>query len=143
MSLHPCINLSFDGRCEAAFRFYERCLNGKVTFLLTWGDSPMANDAPPEWGGKIAHATLEVGNTRMQGSDPAPGSYEAPRGFAITLNPSEGDAERLFAELAEGGTVGVPLQETFWAVRFGMVTDRFGIPWVINAEKSEPVPSNA
>src|SRR5205809_5873023 len=83
MTLSLCINLSFDGQCEAAFKFYERCLNGKITFMLTWGDSPMAKDAPPEWSGKIAHATLVVGNTRLQGSDPATGTYEPPRGFGI------------------------------------------------------------
>lgn len=137
MNLNPCINLSFDGQCEAGFKFYERYLNGKITFMLTWGDSPMAKDAPPELSSKIVHATLVVGNTRFQGSDPPPGSYAAPRGFGITLSPSERDAERLFAELAEGGTVRMPLQETFWAVRFGVLTDRFGIPWVINCEKSE------
>lgn len=135
MTLDPCINLSFDGQCEAAFKFYERCLNGKITFMLTWGDSPMAKDAPPGWSSKIVHATLVVGNTRLQGSDPAPGSYEPPRGFCITLSPSELDAERLFADLAERGTVHRPLQETFWAFRFGVLTDRFGIPWAINCEK--------
>ena len=137
MTLNPCINLSFDGQCEAAFSFYERCLNGKITFMLTWGDSPMAKDAPPEWSSKIAHSTLVVGNARLQGSDSAPGSYESPRGFVITLNPSEGDADRLFTELAEGGIVRMPLQETFWAHRFGVVTDRFGIPWAINCGESE------
>src|SRR6202158_5379972 len=105
MTLDPCINLSFDGQCEAAFKFYERCLNGKISFKLTWADSPMAKDAPPEWGSKIAHATLVVGNFRLQGSDPAPGSYESPRGFVINLDPNEDDAERVFAELAEGGNV--------------------------------------
>jgi PhnB protein len=137
MNLNPCINLSFDGQCEAAFKFYERCLNGKITFMLTWGNSPMAKDAPPEWGSKIAHATLVVGNTRLQGADSAPGSYESPRGFCIMLQPSERDAERLFSELADGGTVRVPLQQTFWSLRFGVLTDRFGIPWAINCEKPE------
>lgn len=136
MPLNPCINLSFDGQCEAAFRLYERCLNGKIAFMLTWGDSPVARDAPPEWSNKVFHATLLVGDTRLQGSDPAPGSYEPPRGFEITLNPAESDALRLFSELAEGGTIRMPLQETFWAARFGVLTDRFGITWVINCEKS-------
>jgi len=137
MILNPCIQLTFDGHCEAPFRFYERCLNGKITFMLTWGDSPMASDAPPHWHSKIAHTTLVVGNTRLQGSDLVPGSYESPRGFGIALNPSEGDTERLFAELAAAGAVRMPLQKTFWAVRFGMLTDRFGIPWIINSEKPE------
>src|SRR5690242_8316885 len=137
MSLSPCINLTFDGQCEAAFRFYEKCMNGSIVFMLTWGDSPMAKDAPPEWSSKIVHATLVLGNGRLQGGDPAPGSYQPPKGFTITLNPSHDDAERLFTDLAEGGIVQVPLQETFWAHRFGAITDRFGIPWVINCEKSQ------
>jgi PhnB protein len=137
MNLNPCINLSFNGDCEAAFKFYERCLDGKVAFMLTWAASPMAKDAPPEWGSKIAHATLVIGDSRLQGSDPAPGSYEAPSGFCIMLHPSAHDAELAFAGLAEGGTVRMPLQQTFWAHRFGMLTDRFGIPWAVNCEKSE------
>ena len=136
MDLNPCINLSFDGQCEAAFKFYERCMNGKITFMLTYGDSPMARDAPAEWSGKIAHATLVIGSTRLLGSDPAPGAYEMPKGFCIMLSPAEPDAERLFADLAEGGTVQLPLQQTFWAARFGMLRDRFGIPWAINCEAS-------
>lgn len=138
MNLNPCINLAFNGQCEAAFKLYQRILNGKITFMLTWGDSPMAREAPPEWSRKIAHATLAVGNTRLQGSDPRPGSYESPRGFGISLNPNaQEDAERLFAELAQGGAVRMPLQETFWALRFGVLTDRFGIPWEINCEKPQ------
>jgi len=135
MTLTPCLNLSFNGQCEAAFKHYERCMNGRITFMLTWGDSPMGKDAPPEWSGRIVHATLVIGETRLQGSDAAPGAYESPRGFVITLNPSQADAERLFTDLSEGGTVTMPLQETFWAIRFGVLTDRFGIPWAINCEK--------
>jgi PhnB protein len=105
MTLDPCINLSFDGRCEAAFKFYEHCLNGKISFMLTWADSPMAKDAPPEWGSKIVHATLVVGNIRLQGSDPAPGSYESPRGFVIILNPCEDDAERLLRSWQKEGSL--------------------------------------
>jgi len=137
MDLNPCINLSFDGQCEAAFRFYERCFNGKITSMITWGESPMAKGAPLEWSRKIAHATLIVGNTRLQGSDPAPGHYEFPQGFCIMLHPSEPDAERVFTDLAKGGTVRMPLQETFWARRFGVLTDRFGVPWAINCENPE------
>jgi PhnB protein len=106
--------------------------------MLTWGDSPMARDAPPAWGGKIAHATLEIGNTRIQGADPGPGGYKTPQGFAISLDPDVAEAESLFAALAQDGTITVPLQQTFWARAFAMVTDRFGIPWIINAgERSD------
>src|SRR5262245_31488907 len=108
MNLNPCINLSFNGQCEAAFKFYERCLNGQITFMLTWGDSSMAKDVPSAWAAKIFHATLVVGDTRLQGSDPAPGSYESPRGFGITLSPGESEAGALFAALSDGGIVHMP-----------------------------------
>ncbi|MGH8244993.1 MAG: VOC family protein [Gammaproteobacteria bacterium] len=138
MNLNPRIGLSFDGRCEAAFKFYERCLNGKIEFMLRWDESPMAKNAPADWGGKVLHARLAIGDTELIGDDALPGSYESPRGFHILLNPNDpGEAERLFNALAESGTVRMPLQETFWAPRFGVVTDQFGITWTINYEKSE------
>lgn len=137
MSLNPRIGLSFDGQCEAAFQFYERCLNGKITFMLRWGESPMAKDAPAAWSEKIVHARLVIGDTDLLGADALPGSYEAPRGFSVLLSPEDpSETERLFNELAENGTVLMPLQETFWTRRFGVVTDRFGIPWTLNCEKS-------
>ena len=98
----PSISLSFDGQCEAAFRFYEQCLGGKITMLLTWADSPMAKDAPPEWGAKILHASLSVGDTVLAGGDTLPQGYERPRGFSVLLGLSEPvDAERIYHALAE------------------------------------------
>ncbi|MBI2690153.1 MAG: VOC family protein [Acidobacteria bacterium] len=138
MNLNPRIGLSFDGQCEAAFEFYERCLNGKVAFMLRWGESPMAKDAPAEWEGKILRATFVIGDTTLLGADALPGSYEAPQGFSILLGPQDPDeTDRLFHALAENGIVRMPLQETFWARRFGVVTDQFGIPWTFNCEKPE------
>ena len=138
MNLQPRIALSFDGRCEAAFRFYERALNGKIAFLLHWGESPTAKDAPEEWRSKVYHATLNVGDTSLSGGDVLPESYKSPQGFSIQLNMTDAsDSERVFHALAEGGTVCMPLQQTFWAARFGVVTDQFGIQWDINCEKSE------
>ena len=138
MNLNPRIGLSFDGQCEAAFQFYERCLKGKIVFMLRWGESPMAKDAPVEWSGKILHARLVIGDTALLGADVLPGSYESPRGFGLLLSLDDpAETERLFSALAESGTVRMPLQETFWAPRFGVVTDQFGIQWDIQYEKSE------
>jgi len=129
--------LTFKGQCEAAFKFYERCLGGKITFTLTWGNSPMANQAPPEWHEKILHATLEVGDNVLAGCDVPPGQYEQPKGFSVLLAADDPlDAERIFHALAENGTVQLPIQETFWAVRFGMVVDQFGTPWEIHCEQA-------
>jgi PhnB protein len=125
--------LHFNGQCEAAFKFYERCLGGKITCLATYEGSPMADQAPPEWRRKIMHATLLLGGAELMGCDPPPGCYEPPKGFSVTLNPDNlADAERLFNALAENGKVSLPLQKTFWSAGFGMLVDQFGIPWMIN-----------
>jgi PhnB protein len=98
----------------------------------------MAEGAPPEWRDKILHATLQVGDTALSGGDVLPGQYERPQGFQIQLNLDDAAAaERIFAQLADGGRVSVPLQQTFWAQRFGSVVDRFGIPWGINCGEGE------
>lgn len=133
MRIEPRIGLTFNGDCDAAFALYERCLGGTVTFRLTWGDSPMAGQAPDDWGDKVLHATLTAGATALSGGDSLPGGYERPQGFQIQLNLDDvADAERIFAQLADGGRVTVSLQQTFWAERFGALVDRFGIPWAIN-----------
>ena len=132
-------HLSFTGQCEAAFKFYEKCLGAKITFLLTWEGSPMADQAPPGWGEKLLHATLSVGDTHLTGADLPPGSESAPQGFALTVNtPDSSEAERVFKALSENGNVTMPLEETFSALRFGGLTDQFGIPWMINCEKPAP-----
>jgi PhnB protein len=131
MRIEPRLSLVFNGDCDAAFAVYQECLGGTVTFRLTWGDSPMAGQAPPDWHDKILHATLAVGGTAISGGDVL--GYERPQGFQIQLNIDDvAAAERIFAKLADGGHVTVPLQQTFWAQRFGALVDRFGIPWGIN-----------
>jgi PhnB protein len=130
-AMHP--YLTFDGQCEAAFRFYEACLGGKITCLLTYGESPIAKQAPSEWGNKVLHATLVKGPYTLGGADVLPEQYRKPQGFSVALmidTPAE--AERVFNALAEKGTVQMPLQETFWAAQFGMLVDQFGTPWMIN-----------
>ena len=136
MKLKAQFSLSFNGQCEAAFARYQQCLNGTIAFMLTWGNSPSAADAPPGWDAKIYHATLHIGDTVILGSDVPPDRYEHPKGFEVVLQMDEPiAAERVFHELAEGGTIKMPLQETFWASRFGVLVDRFGIPWSVNCER--------
>ena len=133
MPIRPSISLTFNGECDAAFALYQQCLGGTVTFRLTWRDSPMASGAPPDWQDKVLHATLNVGDVALSGGDVLPGSYERPQGFQVQLDLDDvAAADRIFATLAEGGRVIVPLQQTFWAQRFGAVVDRFGVPWGIN-----------
>ena len=134
MQLNP--YLSFDGQCEAAFKFYAEALGGQVLMTLTYGETPMSDQTPADWRGKIAHTRMSVGGTMLMGSDSPPDRFEPMKGVTIALGVDEpAEAERVFDALAAGGTVTMPIQETFWAHRFGMLTDRFGTPWMINCEK--------
>lgn len=133
MQIAPYLN--FDGRCEEAFTFYAATLGATITFMQTHGDSPMAAQTPPEWQGKIMHATLTLGNYTVMGSDAPPDHYQAPQGTYVSIGLTDAvEGERIFSALAEGGTVHVPFSKTFWSPGFGMAVDRFGIPWMVNVE---------
>jgi len=128
--------LTFDGHCEAAFKFYEECLRGRTIFMVTYENTPMDLQAPPDWRKKISHATFALAEFMFYGADALPGHYQKPQGFALQLNLSNAvEAERIFNALAKNGIVQMPLQETFWALRFGVLVDQFGIQWHINCEK--------
>jgi len=126
--------LTFNGECEAAFTLYARCFEGAVSELLTYGKSPMAQQTAPALHDRIMHATLSIGGTAvLSGADVAPEAYKKPAGLDVLINLDDAaKAERIFAMLAEGGTVVLPLQQTFWATRFGILVDRFGTPWRLN-----------
>jgi PhnB protein len=129
--------LHFHGQCEAAFKFYEKCLNGKIDSLFRYEGSPMAKDMPQDERNQVMHARLVVGDQVLMGSDVPANRYETPRGFSVTLNMSQpSEADRVFAALSENGQVHMPIQETFWAARFGMLVDQFGTPWMVNCEKA-------
>lgn len=128
--------LSFNGQCEAAFKFYEGCLGGKIECIMPYESRSAEYPVPAEWRTKILHVTLRVGDQVLMGADAPPDRYQKPQGFSVTLGlKDQAEAERIFKALAEKGTVEMALQETFWAVRFGVLVDRFGIPWTINCER--------
>jgi PhnB protein len=129
--------LSFSGQCEAAFTLYEQCLGGQIGAIFRYGGSPLAHHVPADWDDKVMHGSITIGGQVVMGGDVAPDRYEEPKGFSLSLQMTDTtEAERIFHELAEGGRVMMPLEKTFWAARFGMVVDRFGIPWLINCEGS-------
>jgi len=135
MQLNP--YLLFNGQCEAAFKFYEQCLGGKIEVMMTHAGTPAEEHVPAEWRDKILHARLSVDDTVLMASDAPPGRYQQPQGFSVSLQLKDPDkAGRIFDALAEGGTVQMPFAETFWAARFGMLKDQFGIPWMINCERA-------
>ena len=133
MQLNP--YLYFNGQCEAAFEFYERCLDGRIGEIFRYAGSPMADQAPAGRHDKVMHGSLTIGDQILMGADVGPDQYEEPKGFSLSLQiKSIADAERTFHQLAEGGRIVLPLEKTFWAARFGMLVDRFGVPWMINCE---------
>lgn len=135
MQMHP--YLSFQGNCEAAFQFYAQSLGGKLGSIFRYAGTPLAEQVPADWQEKIMHGSVTVGGQVLMGADVAPGSYEEPKGFSLSLQiQGAAEAERVFHALAQNGRVVLPLEKTFWAVRFGMVVDRFGVPWLINAEEA-------
>ena len=127
-------HLSFSGQCREALSFYAQLFDGDLK-MLTYGDTPMAKDVPADWGGKIVHATLSFDGGELAGSDVQPEHYRPPQGFSVLVD-VEGveKARRIFAALAEGGSIALPIQATFWSPAFGVVVDRFGIPWEINGK---------
>jgi len=137
MQIDP--HLSFNGNCEEAFNFYEKTFGGKIEFKVTWGESPMAAQTDPELRNKIMHMSMRIGDRILMGSDAPPQYQGTQQGFDICAGVKDAaEAEKVFNALAEGGKVTMPLAETFWSARFGMLTDRFGIPWMVNTEMQMP-----
>jgi PhnB protein len=129
MSVNP--YLQFAGNCAEALAFYERALGAKVNMRLTHGEAPVPSN--PEWADKIMHVDFSILGSQIMASDASPEHYQKPAGFRVTLNMSDPDtAQAWFEALSTGGHIDMPLQKTFWAAAFGMVTDRFNIPWMIN-----------
>jgi PhnB protein len=132
-----CAYLSFDGNCAEAMRFYERTLGGRLEDLLRFADTPAADSVPEASRNRIMHAYLVLpdGSALMAGDAPTEQPFEPMRGVAMTLTfPNGAEAQRVFAALAEDGRVQMPMGPTFWAAQFGMLTDRFGTPWIVNGE---------
>jgi PhnB protein len=130
--------LYFDGQCENAFKFYAKCLGGKIEAMMTHEGTPAAGEVPPEWRKKILHARMAVGSQVLMASDAPPGHFQKPQGFSVNIQVKEpAEAERIFHALSENAKATImPIQETFWASRFGMLVDQFGTPWMVNCEKA-------
>lgn len=129
--------LDFDGQCREAFDFYAKVFKGNITYRTTYGESPMAGEMPKETHGRIMHNTLESAGGVVMGADGPPGNQNSKGCVNITVD-SEAEAERVFKALAEGGEVTMPIAETFWAKRFGMLVDRYGKAWMVNCMKPMP-----
>jgi len=133
MHLNPYIG--FKDNCAEALAFYEKVLGAKVLVTFKYGESPMAAQMPPESKDKIMHARFTVAGQIIMASD-GMCNYEKPAGFHISINVEDPEeAERIYAALSENGEIRMKMEETFWAKRFAMFSDRFGTPWMINVSK--------
>jgi PhnB protein len=129
--------LFFDGRCEEAIEFYRSKLGAEVTMLMRFKDSPEPHQPgmiPPGAENKVMHANLRIGNTAVMASDGRCEGQPSFKGFSLSINAAnDAEADRLFTALGDGGQVQMPLTKTFFASRFGMVADRFGVSWMVIA----------
>jgi PhnB protein len=126
-------HLCFNGQCRAAFTAYQRILGGTLTTMLTYGESPMAQQVDARWHDRIVHATLQFADIELTGTDLLSTDNIKPQGFFVTLTVEDSErAHQIFSMLAQRGTIGFPFQSTFWSPGFGVVVDEFGMPWEIN-----------
>lgn len=137
--------LTFDGNCRAAFEFYAQCLGTEIKAMMTAADIPADADmgdsdsgcagGPPP-ADKIIHACIEFENSLLMASDwMSPEPFQPPKGFSVALGvDSVDEAKRVFDALSDGGQVQMPLDKTFFAAAFGVLVDKFGVPWMINCE---------
>jgi len=134
MAINP--YLFFAGNCKEAFEFYAKVLNGKIEAMLPHAGTPAEEHVPAEWRDKIMHAYLKAGDNILMASDAAPAYQKPMQGISVSIQiPEPKEAERVFKELSEGGNITMPMDETFFAQRFGMLTDKFGTPWMVNCPK--------
>ena len=135
MRLSP--HLCFDGNCAEAFRFYQKLFGGSITSMLTYGESALAQNVPLHLRNRILHATLQFGSQELLGADVMPEDYQQPAGFFVILSvPDLARARETFDALSEAGSVRMPIQKTFWSDGFGVLVDRFGIPWEVSCERN-------
>ena len=127
-------HLIYDGQCREAFVAYQRILGGTLATFMTFGESPLAASVDAKWHARILHATLEVDGAEVNGADVLPHDYQRPQGFSVIVSVDGVERARLiFVALAEGGKVTQPLTKTFFASSFGMLTDKFGLGWMVIA----------
>jgi PhnB protein len=131
--------LTFNGNCEEALKFYEKTLGGKTVFMMRYGESPEAHQCSKEMQSKIMHGRIVIVDNVLMGSDGPPERFNGNHGFGINISVNSiEEAERLFKGLSEKAKdICMPMGETFWAERFGMLTDQFGVPWMVNFEKKQ------
>ncbi|HTC62215.1 MAG TPA: VOC family protein [Candidatus Saccharimonadales bacterium] len=140
MKMHTYLN--YGGNCRQAFQFYEQHLGGKITMMVSHGEQPGLNSVSADLGKTIMHARMTIGDAHLLGSDVPPERFQPMRSVYLSLlvNSVE-EAEKIHALLSDGGEIFMPMQETFFAIRFSMLRDKFGTSWMILHERPAPQPN--
>ena len=126
--------ITFAGRCEEALEFYKQSIGAEVSGLMRWKESPEADmKGPPGWEDKVMNAAFRIGETQLMADDGMGDTTAEFRGMTLAIEVADdAEAERVFRALGEGGNVTMPIMKTFWTSSFGMLTDKFGVPWMVN-----------
>lgn len=126
------VHLNFQGNCAEAFAFYTEVFKADNPFQITYGDAPKGSPVPPDWSGKVMHASVPVGDGLLMGCDSPPGKSTPLGGFQVSVETKdEAEVRQIYEALCQGGSVQMPLAPTFWSPLFGMCTDRFGVGWMV------------
>jgi PhnB protein len=129
--------LHFAGQCEEAFKFYEKCLGGKIEGVFRYEAAPGTESVPAEWRNKVMHARITIGDQALMGMDAPPERFHKPQGFHVNIGVKDvAEGKKLFEALSEKGNITMPFGPTFWSPGFAMFADRFGTPWMINCEEA-------
>jgi PhnB protein len=131
-------HLHFSGQCEEAFKFYEKCLGGKIEGLFRYEEAPgvEGQKVPEGWRKKIMHAFMKIGDQVLMGMDAPPERFHKPQGFHVNIGVKDvAEGSKIFEALSERGNVVTPFGPTFWSPGFAMFTDRFGTPWMVNVDQ--------
>lgn len=136
--METCPHLAFPGNCEEALHFYEQVLGAKIQFLSRYQETPAGSQVPTDFAGKVVHASIAIGNSRIMAADAPPDRYNKTHGIAITVeSDSAEEAEKVFKALTAGGEINMPFQKTFWSPGFGTGRDKYGIPWMVNTTQPQ------
>ena len=126
------VHLNFQGNCAEAFEFYKKVFGQKNAFTMTYGDAPQSSPVPPDMKDKVMHTSISMGDGLLMGCDTPPGRSTPLGGFQISVeSKDEAEVKRIYEALEKGGSVQMPLAQTFWSPMFGMCTDKFGVAWMI------------
>jgi PhnB protein len=133
------VHLNFNGNCRDAFALYQKVFKGPTPFVMTYGEAPAGAPVPAGWADKVMHTSIPLGEGRLMGCDAPPERSRPLGGFQVSVESADqGEIKRIFDGLAEGGSIQMPLEKTFWSPLFGMCTDKFGVAWMISVPGQLP-----